>query len=335
MRLFILIITIIAIISCPPVKALLINSDTYMETEEVSNHLQMGIKPSELHVMDTIAGDVPAGTLNDYPNAHLLVGAVELNELLRSQPVFLIDARTETGDSLIPGAVHFPAVSKLTDPENPIASYLIGPEAFEKMMREIGLSNDDNVVIYDDGNSLASARLFYALDYYGFSNATILNGGIAGWLNSGLPVASEAVTREPGMFSVAVQEEKFCSFEYVLAASGQSDKIIFDARSEDEFTGVDERAAFSGHIPNAVNLEWRKVLEPEGIPFFLPASAIQQKYDELGITRDKEVIPHCHTNVRGSHAYFTLRLMGYDSVRAYEGSWSEYGNRNDAVITKP
>ncbi|MCA1801686.1 MAG: hypothetical protein LC662_04410 [Rhodothermaceae bacterium] len=79
----------------------------------------------------------------------------------------------------------------------------------------------------------------------------------------------------------------------------------------------------------------RKVLEPEGIPYFLPASAIQHQYDALGITRDKEVIPHCHTNVRGSHAYFTLRLMGYDSVRAYEGSWSEYGNREDAVVTKP
>ncbi|TVQ13778.1 MAG: sulfurtransferase [Balneolaceae bacterium] len=335
MRYFILFFTIIAFIYCSPANALQSNNDINRATHVVSEHLQLEGKPSEPLVGDTIAVDVPAGTLNDYPNAHLLVGAVELNELLRSQPVFLIDARAETGDSLIPGAVHFPAVSKLTDPDNPIASYLIGPEAFEQMMREIGLSDDDNAVIYDDGNSLASARLFYALDYYGFSNAAILNGGFAGWLNSGLPVASESVTREPGTFSVAVQEEKFCSFEYVLAASGQSDKIIFDARSEDEFTGVDERAAFSGHIPNAVNLEWRKVLEPEGIPYFLPASAIQQKYDELGITRDKEVIPHCHTNVRGSHAYFTLRLMGYDSVRAYEGSWSEYGNRNDAVITKP
>lgn len=281
------------------------------------------------------ANEGTVDTLLTYPNQHLLVGAAELNERLVSQAVFLIDAREEAGDSLIPGAVHFPAVSKLTDPDNPVASYLIGPEVFEKMMREIGLTENDNVVIYDSGNSLASARLFYALDYYGFSNAAILNGGFAGWQAAGLPVTSEAVSREDGSFTVAIQEEKFCSFEYVLAASGQSDKIIFDARSEDEFTGVDERAAYSGHIPNAVNLEWRKVLEPEGIPYFLPASAIQQQYDALGITRDKEVIPHCHTNVRGSHAYFTLRLMGYDSVRAYEGSWSEYGNRDDAVISKP
>lgn len=307
----------------------------FREAEAVSQRLQVEGGPSELIIGDTIAEEGSYDSLLTYPNRHLLVGANELFERLGNQPVFLIDVRDEAGDSLIPGAVHFPAVSKLTDPDNPVASFLVGPEVFGEMMREIGLSDNDNVVIYDSGNSLASARLFYALDYYGFSNAAILNGGFAGWLAAGLPVSSEAVSREDGTFSVAVQEEKFCSFEYVLAASGQSDKIIFDARSEDEFNGVDERAAYSGHIPNAVNLEWRKVLEPEGIPYFLPASAIQQQYDALGITRDKEVIPHCHTNVRGSHAYFTLRLMGFDSVRAYEGSWSEYGNREDAVIQKP
>ncbi|MFU8860521.1 MAG: membrane dipeptidase [Cyclonatronaceae bacterium] len=306
----------------------------FRQAEAVSQRLQMGNEPSELVITDTIAKQDYVDTLPTYPNRHLLVEAVELHERLASQLVFLIDAREEAGDSLIPGAVRFPVVSKLTDPDNPVANHLIGPGAFEQMMREIGLSGNDNVVIYDSGNSLASARLFYALDYYGFSKAAILNGGFAGWLAAGLPVTARPITREAGTFAVDVQEEKFCSFEYVLAASGQSDKIIFDARSEDEFTGADERAAYSGHIPNAVNLEWRKVLEPEGIPYFLPALAIQQQYDALGITRDKEVIPHCHTNVRGSHAYFTLRLMGYDSVRAYEGSWSEYGNREDAVIQK-
>ncbi|MCA1801687.1 MAG: hypothetical protein LC662_04415 [Rhodothermaceae bacterium] len=117
----------------------------------------------------TIADEAIVDTLLTYPNQQLLVGATELYERLESQPVFLIDAREEAGDSLIPGAVHFSAISKLTDPDNPVASYLIGPELFGEMMREIGLTDNDNVVIYDSGNSLASARLFYALDYYGFS----------------------------------------------------------------------------------------------------------------------------------------------------------------------
>ncbi len=270
--------------------------------------------------------------LDNYPNSHLLLSAQELYERLLQDEIFLIDAREQTDGNVIPGATHFPAVSTLIDQNNPVEFFLIGPETFQELMQNLGLNNDDRVIIYDDGNALAAARLFYAMDYYGFSNASVLNGGFEGWLAEELPTEKEPVIREPGNFAFDVQELRSCDFEYVLAASGADDKIIFDARSADEYTGVDERAQKSGHIPNAVNLEWNKVLEQEGIPYFLPAQIIQDKYSALGITPDKEVIPHCHTNVRGSHAYFTLRLMGYDSVRPYEGSWSEYGNREDAVV---
>ncbi len=270
-------------------------------------------------------------SLTHYPNSHLLVDATELNSMMEQENILLIDAREEANDSLIQGAIHFPAIASLTDPDHPVESYLIGPEAFEQMMQNIGLNNEDRVVIYDEGNALASARLFYALDYYGFSNASLLNGGIQGWAEA-YPVVDYASERPSGNFTVDVQESKFCDISYVMEAADDPDKIIFDVRSEDEYTGADERAERSGHIPNAVHLEWSNVLVDEGTPFFKPAQEIQDIYDSLGITRDKEVIPHCHTNVRGSHAYFTLRLMGYDSVRAYEGSWSEYGNAPDVAV---
>ncbi|MCC5941028.1 MAG: sulfurtransferase [Balneolaceae bacterium] len=270
--------------------------------------------------------------LTDYPNSHLLLQAAELPALLATEDVFLIDARAEVSDSIIPGSVHFPAISELTDPDHPVASFLIGPEVFQEKMRSIGLNNNDRVVIYDEGNSLAAARLFYALDYYGFSNTSLLNGGIEGWLNEGLSVQNMHHTKELGSFQFDVQETKSCDITYIMEAANDPNKIIFDARSEDEYTGTDVRAERGGHIPNAVNLEWSKVLQPEGTPYFLPAQEIQDIYSSLGITPDKEVIPHCHTNVRGSHAYFTLRLMGYDSVRPYEGSWAEYGNAEGAII---
>lgn len=270
--------------------------------------------------------------LNDYPNSHLLTSAQELSELVQQDEIFLIDAREEIDGEVIPGATHFPAVSSLIDQENPVEFFLIGPEAFQEEMQKLGLNNDDLVVIYDDGNALAAARLFYAMDYYGFSNASILNGGFDGWMAESFPTETEPVSRDRGNFAFDVQELRSCDFEYVMAAANSDDKIIFDARSADEYSGVDERAKKSGHIPNAVNLEWNKVLEEEGVPYFQSAQEIQNQYTALGITPDKEVIPHCHTNVRGSHAYFTLRLMGYDSVRPYEGSWSEYGNRDEAIV---
>lgn len=271
----------------------------------------------------------------DYPNAELLISASELSEVVTAgEEILLIDARSETDGEVIPGAVHFPAVSSLIDEDHPIEFYMIGPERFQELMRGIGLDVFDNVVIYDAGNALSAARLFYALDYYGFSNASILNGGIQAWKEQGGELAETAVTPEEGTFEVSVQETLMCDFEYVKAASQSDDKIIFDARSLEEYSGEDDRALQSGHVPNAVHLVWNSVLEPEGIPYFLPADSIQAKYSELGITPDKEVIPHCHTNVRGSHAYFTLRLMGYDSVRPYEGSWSDYGNRAEATVAQ-
>jgi len=271
----------------------------------------------------------------DYPNAELLISASELSEVIMSgEEILLIDARSETDGDVISGAVHFPAVSSLIDEDHPIESYMIGPEGFQELMRGIGLDVDDRVIIYDAGNALSAARLFYGLDYYGFSNASILNGGFQAWNEQSGELSASAVIPEEGTFQVSVQESLMCDFEYVKTASQSDDKIIFDARSLEEYTGEDERALQSGHVPNAVHLEWNNVLESEGIPYFLPADSIQAKYTELGITPDKEVIPHCQTNVRGSHAYFTLRLMGYDSVRPYEGSWSDYGNRAEADVAQ-
>lgn len=272
-------------------------------------------------------------TLDDYPNSHLLINTADLNNKISNNEDFiLIDTRGEEPDSLIPGAIHFSAVSELIDREHPVEFYLIGPEVFQEKMRSLGLNNDDEVILYDGGNSLAAARLFYALDYYGFSNTSVLNGGFQAWVKEGLAISDEPEIPEPGMFAVNVQEAKMCDISYVMEASADPDKIIFDARSAGEYDGSDERAEKSGHIPNAVNLEWSNVLEPEGTPYFLPAEQIREKFYALGITPDKEVISHCHTNVRGSHAYFTLRLMGYDSVRTYEGSWAEYGNSPESVV---
>lgn len=270
--------------------------------------------------------------LADYPNAHLLMQADELNQLMQEEDLFIVDARDEIEKGVIPGAIHFPAISSLRDDDHEIEHFLIGPDEFQQKMREIGLNNHDRVVIYDDGNSLASARLFYALDYYGFGNTSILNGGIQGWIAKELSLDDAPVQKDAGTFSFEVQEGLTCDFNYVMTAANNPDVIIFDARSKDEYSGQDQRALKGGHIPNAINLEWNSVLERDGIPYFLPAASIQAQYTALGITPDKEVIPHCHTNVRGSHAYFTLRLMGYDSVRPYEGSWSEYGNNPDAIV---
>lgn len=268
-----------------------------------------------------------------YPNAHLLVSADSLNSMLSDANLLLIDARADSVGQYIPGAIHFAAVPELGDPEHPVSNYMIGAEQFQEKMREIGLKNDHKVIIFDGGNGLAAARLFYGLEYYGFSNASLLDGGFSAWEDQGFETVDQPEsTTETGNFTAEVQSSRFCDFETVIAASSDPDKIVFDVRSEGEYTGEVKRAEKSGHIPNAINLEWNHVIESDGVPYFKSANEIQSLYSEAGLTPDKEIIPHCQTNVRGSHSYFTLRLMGYDSVRPYEASWAEYGNRQESLV---
>jgi len=169
--------------------------------------------------------------LTDYPNSHLLVSAEQLAQIIESDDILLIDARAEVEDGFIPGAVHFPAISNLTDPDHPVQHFLVGPDRFQELMQETGLNNDSRVIIYDGGNSLASARLFYALDYYGFSNASILNGGIQAWTEQGYDLENESSEPVAGNFQFQIQEALACDFEYITAAAESDDKIVFDARS--------------------------------------------------------------------------------------------------------
>jgi thiosulfate/3-mercaptopyruvate sulfurtransferase len=267
-----------------------------------------------------------------YPNAELLMSPEAFFAAMQNPEVIVIDTRTSDSAftaSRIPGAVFLHSRSALMDREHPVEHFMVGAEAFQTIAQATGLHNQSRILIYDEGNALGAARLFYALEYFGYEGqASVLNGGFAAWNAAEMPLASgEATTPLAGTFTSRIQESRMCDIRTVLGAADDPNVIVFDVRSRDEYDGVDVRAAQGGHIPGAVNLEWSDVLQEGDIPFFRPFEEIEALYASLGVTRDKEVIPHCHTNVRGSHAYFTLRLMGFDSVRAYEGSWSEFGNQ--------
>ncbi len=271
-----------------------------------------------------------------YPNAHLLLSAETFQQEAGKPNTIVIDTRnsfTAWKNGHIPGSVYFHARRDLEDKNHEVDHFLLGAEEFQDLMQSLGINNHSRLLLYDEGNALGSARMFYALEYYGFQGkVSVLNGGIAAWKALELPLEefSEedpiAVKKIMGDFTARIQENRQCDIAYVQGVEPGSNRIVFDVRSEEEFEGTDVRAAKGGHIPGAVNLEWSNVLEEGDVPYFRPFDEIEAMYAELGITRDKEVIPHCHTNVRGSHAYFTLRLMGFDSVRPYEGSWSEFGN---------
>lgn len=276
-----------------------------------------------------------------YPNTDLLVETEQLAELMQGPDIVLIDMRDEAFmQGHIPGAVWFGGISALVDEDNDIEAFLAGPAMFQNMMRMVGVNNDSRVIIYDAGNGLGASRLFYALSLYGYENAAVLNGGFAAWKAENRRVSTEAEIPARGDFTVEYNESRACDISFITSRLENDNTVILDARAPDEYTGENLRADRGGHIPGAVNLEWRNFVQAngdfeEGIPFFKPAGELRDILAENGITRDKEVITHCQSNVRGSHAFFTLRLMGYDSVRAYEGSWYEWGNSSETPVSTP
>ncbi|MCH8567166.1 MAG: sulfurtransferase [Balneolales bacterium] len=283
--------------------------------------------------VDTVTVDYP-----QFPNNELLIQPGQLPELMNEPNTVLIDMRAEGfGIGHIPGARFFGGIPALVDTTHPVQHFLVGPEEFQEIMRSMGINNDTRVLIYDEGNGLGASRLFYALSLYGHENASVLNGGFARWTAAGMPISELTTRAAPGNFTASLNEARSCDIRFLTGALDDDNVVILDARTPEEFSGEDKRAERAGHIPGAVNLEWRMFIsedENKG-PGFLSPDEIEALLATKGITPDKEVITHCQSNVRGSHAFFTLRLMGYDSVRAYEGSWFEWGNREDTPVNQP
>ncbi len=116
------------------------------------------------------------------------------------------------------------------------------------------------------------------------------------------------------------------------AQIGKEGVVILDVRSEGEYLGTDVRAAQGGHIPGATHLEWTVAVEDGSVQRFKPAEELWQIFGAAGVSPDAEIIPYCQTNVRVSHTYFVLRLLGFEKIRPYEASWAEWGNRDDVPI---
>jgi len=269
---------------------------------------------------------------DSYANPDLLVEAGWLAENIEMERLVVVDMREVRDGDFIPGAVDFGGVPALIDPDHEVDNFLIGADAFGELMSGAGISNSSKVVIYDEGPSIRATRLFHALEYYGHTDVHVLNGGLAAWKSEGHPLAEEPSEPVPQTFAVNINEAAVCDIEAILAAIEDDDTIILDARPADHYTGETIIARRGGHVPGAVNIFWREMISENDVPRFKSAKEIAEIHAEHGISRDKRVITHCHSNMQASNAYFVLRLMGYQDISSYEGSWSEYGNRDDVPV---
>jgi thiosulfate/3-mercaptopyruvate sulfurtransferase len=238
----------------------------------------------------------------------------------------------------IPGAVGWNWTSQLCDT---VVRDVTPPRELAALLSESGISPDTTVVLYGDNNNWFAAWAFWQLEMYGHADVRIMNGGRAKWIAEGRPLTTETPRHAPAEYPVPEPDLSVRSFlPEVQSAVDRRDTGLVDVRSPAEFTGeilappgLPETCQRGGHIPGAANIPWGKAVNEDGT--FKSALELRELYEGSGITPDRPVITYCRIGERSSHSWFVLKhLLGYDDVRNYDGSWTEWGNLVGAPVER-
>ena len=240
----------------------------------------------------------------------------------------------------IPGAVHLD-YANLVLGQPPAPGQMPPPEQLRRALQSIGLSREKHLVAYDDQGNGRASRLLWTLEAVGHAKCSVLNGGLGAWHSEGHAIARGPNSGNPAKAAKADNSDNppktddlsiewnpavIADKEYVLAALGNAQITLLDARTPEEYQGLKSPSQRNGHIPGAVNLNWLDTLDPDNHYRLKPKAELNAMLARLGIERDQEIITYCQTHHRSAHSFVMLRHLGFDNLRGYPGSWSEWGN---------
>ena len=263
-----------------------------------------------------------------YAHPEQLVDSAWLSAHAADALVRIVDVRRSGFDEgHIPRAVWLDPESIRDAAASP--TYLLPPERFEQAMGRLGISNATRVILYDDRGGLLSARVWWMLNAYGHSSVALLNGGWAQWTAEDRPSTRASTSVPVAAFTATLDKAWIATIEDVQAAIGKPGKRILDARTVAEMDGSDTRlSSRGGVIPSAVPVYWEDLLDPVR-KTFKSAEELQAIYERAGVRPSDDVIAYCWVGHRSAVDLFALRLIGYDHLRNYLGSWEEWSRRAD------
>lgn len=219
---------------------------------------------------------------------------------------------------------------------------LVSPEEMKSLLETSGISNETKIVLYGDNNNWFAAWAFWQLKYYGHDNVQLMDGGRVKWLAEDRPLTTDTPSHLKGSYSVPEPNRDLRIYRDELLQELSSDNLrLVDVRSNEEYTGKflappafpQEGAQRAGHIPNAKNIPWGQAVNEDGT--FKSIQELQQLYGANDIDDSKDVVTYCRIGERAAHSWFVLtQLLGFEKVRNYDGSWTEWGSIVGAPIEK-
>jgi thiosulfate/3-mercaptopyruvate sulfurtransferase len=239
----------------------------------------------------------------------------------------------------IEGAVGWNWTTQLQDT---LQRDIVSKSQMEELLGSSGIDNNTTVILYGDNNNWFAAWAFWQMRLYGHQDVKLMNGGRAKWMSENRPL-STAIPNHPRKTYRASEPNNAIRAlrDDVLKAVQAGNTALVDVRAPDEFSGKllappnlpQEGAQRGGHIPGAANIPWGTAVNQDGT--FKSADELKQIYGGKGIDGGKPTIAYCRIGERSSHTWFALtQLLGYDNVRNYDGSWTEYGSIVRAPIER-
>jgi thiosulfate/3-mercaptopyruvate sulfurtransferase len=234
----------------------------------------------------------------------------------------------------IPGAV-FWEIDAIADPATALPHMVPDAATFARHMERLGVVDGVEVVVYDGVGMASAPRVWWTLRYFGYDAVRVLDGGLVKWLAEGRPTDAGPPAAAPkGTFTARVRPALVRSLEQVRANLASGGEQVLDARAAGRFLGIDPEPRPNvrpGHIPGSLSLPYGELIDP-ATKTMRPAADLERKFADAGIDLDRPVVTSCGSGITACVLALGLHLVGHDRVAVYDGSWAEWGGRQDTPV---